>query len=139
SLDLAYAELDADGRVLAWNGGSERLLGVSAAEALGADYAALIPPGRAGELRKAMDKLRRGRGVPAFETQREHRDGRVLDVLCALHARSGAGGAYAGAYVTLRDVTLGKQAERKLRHSTAEIEAIVKTVIDGIVTIDERG
>ena len=139
SLDLAYAELDADGIVRAWNGGSERLLGIGAAEALGTEYAALIPPERAGELRKAMDKLRRGRGVPPFETQRQHRDGRMIDVLCAPHARTGADGAFIGAYLTLRDISAGKQAERRLRQSTAEIEAIVKTVIDGIVTIDERG
>ena len=41
--------------------------------------------------------------------------------------------------VTLRDVTLRKRAEIKLRDSEEHFQAIVQNVAEGIVTIDERG
>jgi len=37
------------------------------------------------------------------------------------------------------DITEHKQAEQRLRDSAARIEAILDTVVDGVITIDERG
>jgi PAS domain S-box-containing protein len=138
-LSIALVRVDPEGRIVRCNVASERLLGYEPGELLGRDYEMLLPPERAGELRKALDKVKRGRRVPALESERLGKGGATLDVVFSVFELDDPGGGFAGAWTTLTDISRERQAQRRLKGSAAQVEAIVSTVLDGIVMINAQG
>ncbi|HQU46652.1 MAG TPA: PAS domain S-box protein, partial [Pirellulales bacterium] len=80
SSDDAIISKTLDGRILSWNAAAERLFGYSASEAIGLSITLIIPPGRQGEEPEILAKLRRGERIDHFETVRQTKDGRMIDI-----------------------------------------------------------
>src|SRR5215831_7815211 len=100
------------GRILTWNSGAERLLGYSAAEAIGQPITMLIPPERQHEETTIIERLRRGERIEHYETVRLTKDERRIDVsLCISPIRDAKGQVIAASKV-LRDITAQKQAQQ---------------------------
>jgi len=70
-----------DGTITAWNRGAERLYGYTARDALGQNYARLLPEGREEELTGLLARVQSGESVPPYETERVGKDGRRLSVM----------------------------------------------------------
>jgi PAS domain S-box-containing protein len=103
------------GVVTSWNPGAERLYGIPASVACGAHIADLIlPPHLAGEEQYLIDRIMEGENVDHFETERLHRDGRLIDVSLSASAITDGNGAVTGISVIARDITEAKQRERAL-------------------------
>jgi PAS domain S-box-containing protein len=112
SSDDAIISKTLTGKILTWNSGAERLLGYSAAEAIGQPITMLIPSERQHEETTIIERLRRGERIEHFETVRLTKDERKIDVsLCISPVRDTKGQVIAASKV-LRDITAQKQAQQ---------------------------
>lgn len=140
SPNTAIISVDFEGRILDWNPGAENIYGYSEKEILGENWTLLSPPERHGELRKALDKIRRGRTIPEQESQRLRKDGHHFYVDSMVYPiRDEQGQTPIAAISMTTDISQRKQTELALKESALKIAAIVHTVLDGIITIDRNG
>lgn len=139
SSDDAIIGKDLDGTVTSWNKGAERLFGYTTEEMVGSPIDRLIPPDRKAEEPKILEQLRRGERVDHFESIRVAKDGRMIDISLMISPIRDSTGRVIGASKVGRDITERKMDERAIRERDDRIRAIVENVIDGLVTIDERG
>ncbi len=105
SADDAIVGKRLDGTIVSWNQGAERLLGYAAGEMVGQNILRIIPPGREHEEVEIIARLRRGEPVTHFETQRRHRDGRLVDISLSISPIRDAMGRVIGASKIARDIS----------------------------------
>ena len=118
SADAIFSE-DLDGTVQTWNGGAERLFGYSAREMVGRSIRVTIPDDCVKEWTSAMTKLTRGENVEQMESERIHKDGRLIPIGLTFSPLRDSAGKIAGASVTAHDITERKRTEKALRESEA--------------------
>jgi PAS domain S-box-containing protein len=106
-----------DGRITNWNAAARTMFGYSAEEAVGLPIQILIPKDRQDEEMRILADLARGQRVPAFDTVRRAKDGRLIDVSVTISPIRDAAGRIAGASKIARDVSLQRGAEAALRDS----------------------
>ncbi|HEX8385350.1 MAG TPA: PAS domain S-box protein [Rubricoccaceae bacterium] len=111
SSDDAIISKSLDGVISSWNAAAERLLGYTAAEAIGKPIRMLFPEDRQNEGPLILSRIQRGERVEHFETVRRTKDGRDLDVALTVSPVRSSDGRVVGASKILRDITLAKQAE----------------------------
>jgi PAS domain S-box-containing protein len=122
----AIASADSAGVITSWNPAAERLLGYSPAEAIGRRLQDLriFPPGRYEEKEQYMALVLAGAGGQHFETQRLHKDGRLLDVAVRLAPLRDSDGKLSLVATLLRDITEVKRAAHELAQARdAALEA----------------
>jgi PAS domain S-box-containing protein len=112
----AIQSVDLSGVITSWNPAGERLLGYSPAEAIGRRLQDLgmFPPGRLEEKEQYMALVLAGAGGQHFETQRLHKDGRLIDVALTLVPLRDSNGKLYGVASLARDITEIKRATREL-------------------------
>src|SRR5882724_8168541 len=103
-----------DGRITSWNLGAERIFGYQADEAVGQPLNLLIPPERAGEEARFIERLKRGEIIEHFETVRVCRDGRRIDVSLTISPIRDQHGTVIGASKIARDITERRRTETAL-------------------------
>ena len=113
---------DMDGRITLVNPASERLLGTSAAEALGRPYMEVIhlPPGKDYALAQT---LRDGQGLTSYPQDVLDAAGKLRTYLISTAALTDADGRRAGGLEVVVDVTEQTQISRELAARTAALEA----------------
>jgi two-component system CheB/CheR fusion protein len=85
---------DLNGNLLAWNQGAVQMYGWSEAEAMKMNIRQLVPKNRVKETQEFTKKLKEGKIVKSFETQRVCKNGKILDVwLTATSMKIKSGGA----------------------------------------------
>jgi PAS domain S-box-containing protein len=126
SSDDAIARTAADGRIVTWNRGAERLFGWRAAEIVGQPTATLVPPDRMGELHAVARRVHAGEGVEDHETRGLRKDGTEVDVSMTISPISDVGGAVTGTAVIARDVTHAKRQQAQLEALLAK-ERVART------------
>lgn len=122
--DYAIFLLDAEGRVLTWNTGAERIGGYAAPEIVGQSFALFYPPEEraAGTPQKAL-AIARAEGKYETEAWRMRKDGSrfwASVLLDAIHDRSGA---VIGFAKVTRDMTERRAIEEQLQQAQ-RMEAI---------------
>src|SRR6185503_7055495 len=80
SSDDAIIGKDLDSIITSWNKGAEKIFGYTSAEMVGASIQRLIPSDRKEEEEHILEKIRGGQSINHFETLRETKDGRLIDV-----------------------------------------------------------
>jgi PAS domain S-box-containing protein len=114
SSDDAILSKDTNAVITSWNPGAERLYGYSAEEAIGRSVAMLIPPHRANEERRILDKVLEGERVQHYETERVRKDGvQVYVSLSVAPIYSLDGEEIVGASVIARNVTEQRRARER--------------------------
>jgi PAS domain S-box-containing protein len=129
SSDDAIIAKDLDGIVRSMNAAAERLLGYTAAELVGRPIRTIIPFDRQSEEDDIISRIRRGEPVDHFETVRQAKDGRLIDVSLTVSPVRDSSGRVVGASKIARDITdqrrLAEERDRLLeaeRVARAEAE-----------------
>src|SRR5262249_5330969 len=76
----AIVTTDLRGIVTNWNRGAQRIFGYRAAEVIGRPTTILIPRDLQDEDIAILKRIRRGEPIQHYETIRQHKDGRLLEI-----------------------------------------------------------
>src|SRR5262249_16495787 len=117
SSDDAIISKTLRGVITSWNRGAERIFGYTAAEAVGRSIHLIIPDDRRGGGEMGRSPLVRGERIDHFETQRQAKDGRRLDISLTVSPVRDSQGRIVGASKVARDITERKRAEARLRNA----------------------
>ncbi|MCX6917313.1 MAG: PAS domain S-box protein, partial [Verrucomicrobia bacterium] len=113
---------DLNGIITSWNEGAERMFGYAPSEVVGTSIMRLIPADRRAEENHILEQIKRGTSVDHFETLRETKAGRLIDVSVTASPIKDAAGNIVGVSQMARDITERKRAEEKIAHTLAELE-----------------
>jgi diguanylate cyclase (GGDEF)-like protein/PAS domain S-box-containing protein len=145
-IDSSEDAIDAvrlDGAIVGWNLAAERLLGWTAAEAIGQHVKMILPETRREEFSTITARLARGERTDRFETTRTHKDGSEVQVSMTISPIRSSDGLVVGSLGIARDVTSRRRSEeiQGLLASIVESaeDAIVSIDLDGCVTSWNRG
>jgi PAS domain S-box-containing protein len=116
SSDDAIISKTLDGIITSWNKGAEKIFGHTSTEMIGTSIMRLIPADRQDEENMILGKIRRGESVKHFETRRQTKDGRLIDVSACVSPIKDATGNIIGASKVVRDISERKQAESRIRY-----------------------
>ena len=111
-----------DGRITSWNSAAQALFGYVADEAIGQPVQMLIPGDRQDEEMRILVNLAQGVRVPAFDTVRRAKDGRLIEVSLTISPIRDADGTIVGASKIVRDMSQRRQAEQA-RLKVEQLEA----------------
>lgn len=129
SSDDAIVSKTLDGIIRTWNKGAERIFGWTADEVVGKPITIIIPPDRLEEEPKILERLRRGERVDHFETVRQTKDGRLVEVSVTISPVRDAHGRIIGASKIARNISLQKRYQRDLqaaRDAAEEAKALAE-------------
>ncbi|MEH2287604.1 PAS domain S-box protein [Nostoc sp.] len=110
-----------DGVIISWNLGAERIFGYKVKEVLGQPGTIIIPTDRINEEAQILQKLRQGERVEHFETVRQHKDGTLIDISLTISPIKNPTGTIIGVSKIARDISAGKQVEKALQESEAQL------------------
>lgn len=117
----AIVAKDLNGTITAWNVAAEAMLGYTAAETVGQPVTIIIPPDRLGEEASILGRVRRGERLFHFETERRHKDGRIVPVSLTISPIRDAAGTIVGVSKIGRDLTERREHQRQLAELQAEL------------------
>jgi two-component system NtrC family sensor kinase len=123
SSDDAIVSKTLEGIITSWNRGAEQMFGYSAAEAVGQHITLIIPSELHAEEDDVLAHLRRGEKIDHYETVRQTKDGRRLDISLTVSPIKDAQGRIIGASKVARDITLRKRADEERERIRAREEA----------------
>lgn len=132
SSDDAIIGKTLDGIIMSWNRGAERQYGYTDDEVIGKPVSMLIPNGRADELPKFLEMIKKGEPVAHYETERIRKDGTLIDVSVSLSPIRDASNKVIGAAAIARNITERKQVELYAR-------SLIEASQDPLVTISPEG
>ena len=136
--DDAIIGKDLDSTITSWNRGAEKLFGYTASEMVGASIIRLIPADRQDEENHILGKIRAGESVEHFETLRQTKDGRLIDVSVTASPIKDATGKPIGVSKVARDITERRLTEKELYRERDFISAVVDTVGSLVVVLDRQ-
>jgi PAS domain S-box-containing protein len=146
SSDDAIISKDLNGTVTSWNHGAERLFGYRADEMIGQPVMRLIPPDRADEEWRILEKISRGETIETYETIRRRKDGAHIHVSLTISPLLDAKGNVIGASKIARDITGRIEQEAVLTQSRERLwqalqyqEAIISNMGEGLYTVNRQG
>ncbi|MGE5304440.1 MAG: PAS domain S-box protein [Alphaproteobacteria bacterium] len=116
-----------DAVIQTWNKGAERLLGWSAAEAIGQPVTIIIPPTHLDEMRDIFVRLNRGEHVPHFDTVRQRKDGSLVDVSLTISPVK-RGEQVVEASGILRDISERKLMQAALKASEERFRLLAENI-----------
>jgi PAS domain S-box-containing protein len=130
SSDDAIIGKDLNSIITSWNKGAENIFGYSASEMIGTSILRLIPADRQDEENHMLAKIKRGKRVEHFETLRQSKDGRLINVSVTASPIRDATGRVIGVSKVARDITERKAVEEKVRQLNVELEqrVVARTV-----------
>jgi PAS domain S-box-containing protein len=135
SSDDAIVSKTLDGIIISWNPAAEKMFGYTAAEAIGQSIRLIIPAELQAEEDYVLSTIRRGEKVDHFETVRQRKDGRRIDISLTVSPIRNALGDIVGASKIARDITDRKRQEALLSAIIqSSDDAIISKTLDGVVT-----
>jgi two-component system CheB/CheR fusion protein len=135
SSEDAIIAKDLDGIITAWNRGAERIFGYTAAEMVGTSILRLIPSDRHQEEHDILEKIKNGESIEHFETVRQAKGGRLLDVSVTASSIRDDNGTVVGVSKVARDITEKKQSQQ----TQARMAVVVRDAHDAVTVQDLEG
>lgn len=119
------------GRIQTWNPGAERIYGYTAAEAIGKDISLIMPGARLHEKDLLLSRTAKGEFITGFETQRQRKDGRVIDVSVTISPIFDTNNEIIGTSTIVRDIT-ARKAQERIRELESRYRDLVDTINVGV-------
>ncbi len=119
---------DLDGTITSWNAGARRLFGYEANEAVGRPVAMLIPPERRDEETEILTRIRAGKRVEHYETERLHKNGNRINISLTVSPVRDLDGQIVGASKVARDITDTVRAKNLQRLLLQEMDHRIKNL-----------
>jgi PAS domain S-box-containing protein len=113
SSDDAIVSKTLDGVITSWNRAAERIFGYTAEEAVGQHITLIVPEERRAEEREVLARLVKGERLDHFETIRQTKDGRRVEVSLTVSPVRNATGRIVGASKVARDISDRRRLERE--------------------------
>ena len=139
SSDDAIIGKDLKSIITSWNSGAEKIFGYSSSEMVGTSIMRLIPDDRREDETRILAKIRRGERVDHFETVRQTKDGRLIDVSVTASPIKDAAGKVVGVSKVARDISERKQAETAFKKSENLFRVLVEQAVDAFFLHDATG
>ncbi|MBV9330409.1 MAG: PAS domain S-box protein [Alphaproteobacteria bacterium] len=130
--DDAIISESLDGIIESWNRGAERLLGYTAEETLGRHVSMLTPPDRRDEGKEIIARICKGESVDHYETVRQHKDGRAIDVSLTLSPVFDEHGRIVAASKIARDITDRRKVQEQQKLVLAEMKHRIKNTLSTV-------
>ncbi|HEX3945776.1 MAG TPA: PAS domain S-box protein [Rhizomicrobium sp.] len=128
SSEDAIISKDTNGIIQSWNKSAERLFGYTPEEIVGKSVLTLIPRERHPEEDEILGRIRRGERVEHFETVRQAKDGRLINISLTVSPIKDGNGKVIGASKIVRDITDKKRAEAQLEQQAQRLAALNQTL-----------
>jgi PAS domain S-box-containing protein len=138
--DYAIYMLDQDGIVTSWNLGAERIKGYRSVEILGKHFSCFFTAkDQASRIPEKILAQARAAGRYEAEGWRVRKDGSRFWANAIVTSVWGEQGDLIGFAEIRRDITERMRRDAELRDREARMRAILNAVLDGIITIDDKG
>jgi PAS domain S-box-containing protein len=135
SSDDAIISKDLNGIIASWNRAAERLFGYRPDEALGQPITLIIPAERYDEEAEIIAKIRKGERIEHFETERQCKDGRMVEVSLSVSPVKDSEGRIVGASKIVRDISDRRRSEKQrdlllgeMKHRAKNFAAIIDAI-----------
>jgi PAS domain S-box-containing protein len=131
----AILSKDLNGFITSWNRGAQLLFGYTAEEAVGQPVTLLIPVDRHNEEPFILGRIRRGESVDHYETIRQTKDGRLIDISLTVSPIKNERGEIIGASKIARDISESKRAQERLKLLLREMDHRVKNLFSLAISV----
>src|SRR5438876_2513777 len=135
---LAIIAMYPMGIVTMWNRAAERIFGWSKQDVLGRPTP-VVPEAKREEFHALRERVLRGESVTLMETQRQKKDGSLIEVSIATAPIYGANDEIRGIIVVYDDITERKLAEEALRESEERFRSLTHSTNDAVIVGDHDG
>ena len=132
SSDDAIITLDLENVIQTWNAGAQRIFQYSAKEAVGKSISLLRPPGAVDDEAVFRRRIRLGKRIDHYETHRQRKDGRIIDLSISISPLKDAAGHLTGFSKISRDITQ-RNVDRRM------FDRLLEAAPDGFVILDALG
>jgi PAS domain S-box-containing protein len=139
SSEDAIISKDLDGIIQSCNASAEELFGYAAADLVGHSIRLLIPPDRQAEEDEILARLRRGERIQHFETVRQGKDQRPIDVSLSISPIRDRDGRIIGVAKLARDITEQKRLARELEAQREWFRVTLASIGDAVIASDPDG
>jgi len=128
-----------EGITTTWNAAAARIFGYTASEMLGRSSRSLLPAGAEDEYQGLLARLRRGRVVEHFETERLRKDGQRIRVSLTLSPVYDSDRRLNGFSTIARDITAQRRLGDALVRREAELDDLFEHASVGLVLVSPEG
>jgi PAS domain S-box-containing protein len=120
------------------NEASEKMTGYSLSEGIGMNVKKITPLGYWPKSFEALQKAKKGKTIPYFESEIKRKDGEIVQV------ETGGqpilrDGKVVGVQIITRDITERKKTENELKNNEEKLRRIIDSSPDGIMLTDLQG
>src|SRR5690606_29468517 len=121
------------GCVTSWNPAAQHIFGFTEEEMVGQSIVKIIPDDRVEEESFTLSRLGAGESIAHFETKRQRKDGRLIDVSLTISPIRDSAGRITGASKIARDITEKKLEEQRKNDFVAMVSHEMKTPLTSIL------
>jgi PAS domain S-box-containing protein len=128
---------DLNGTITSWNPAAEKMYGYSEEEMIGKSISQIIPQDQTDDLTYILDKIKKGEYIKHYETIRQRKDGKIIDVALTISPLFSSD-KIVGASIIARDITLRKRLERELIESEEKYREVFNRASD-MISLNQMG
>ncbi len=134
--DQAIFTENLDGVITSWNAGAEELFGYTAEEAIGKEYAILIPSEDRATL-NARERIRSGQKL-SCETRMVTKNGTIIDIEISAAPMFDDNGVHSGEITIARDITERRRTQEQLLQAKKAAEAASQAKSDFVANMSHE-